>query len=461
MRVAIVDGLVTLFYDGSKLLFNWGLNLEWQFSFGGRTSDECKEYIRERWTWQQVIVMEGVSVIPEALAEASPFEVVSDESDEDEDEGEERADPNMNIWLKNLNNDDAYALHRACSSYQPLKEDIHAIIQDKGVNAFREKNSAGITPSQYLQENPYTDLKEMDFPVLSMRVATVDGLVTLYYDGSRELYNRELHSERFLAYAEHGRLDEYLNRGHSGRVDERKDWDDLEEMGVSDQCKRYFRDRLSWQQVIIVDGVTEITRLTFSDCENIKKVIFPNTLIRIERCALAGCKKLAFVKLSMNLEYIGEYAFSGCDISSVFIPSTCREIYDFAFLSNKNLSIFHVPQDIQLGDNIIGYTALAEASPFDATATERYGQAVNDNINQWLKNMNNGETFSLHRACSSFQPLKEVIHTIIQEKGLKAFREKNSAGITPSRYLKENPYTTLNEKEIIREYVMKMMGDVE
>ena len=28
-----------------------------------------------------------------------------------------------------------------------------------------------------------------------MRVATVDGLVTLYYDGSKELYNKELRDE--------------------------------------------------------------------------------------------------------------------------------------------------------------------------------------------------------------------------------------------------------------------------
>ena len=93
--------------------------------------------------------------------------------------------------------------------------------------------------------------------------------------------------------------------------------------------------------------------------------------------------------------------------------------------------------------------------------TDEQRRVENDEMNQWLKTMNNDDKFSLHRACSSFQPLKEVIHAIIQEKGLKAFREENSAGISPSRYLQENPYTELNEKEIIREYLMKMMGKFE
>ena len=44
--------------------------------------------------------------------------------------------------------------------------------------------------------------------------------------------------------------------------------------------------------------------------------------------------------------------------------------------------------------------------------------------------MNNDEAFALHRACASFQPLKEVILAIALEKGLKAFQEENSAGKT-------------------------------
>ena len=111
----------------------------------------------------------------------------------------------------------------------------------------------------------------------------------------------------------------------------------------------------------------------------------------------------------------------------------------------------NVPQGTQLGRNVIKGNKLLE----------RYLHNGQEDINSWLKNMNNDENFALHRACASFNPLKEIILAIILQKGLKAFREKNSAGITPSRYLKENPYTDLSEKEIIHDYLMKMMGEVE
>ena len=306
-----------------------------------------------------------------------------------------------------------------------------------------------------------------------MRVATVDGLITLYYDGSKPLYNDRLVMERLIA---HGR------RQRDGHGTERAN--DLESMDVSDECKRYFRERYSWQQIIVVAGVTEIPEFTFYMCKNIKRVIFADSVIRIERCAFSLCKNLVFIKWSISLEYIGKSAFSFCNLSSVFIPPTCREICSHAFQGNTNLSIFHVHQDTELGSFIISATAIAEASPFSpvdrfnhltgfdrilalqamaraGNRTEQQRVIDNNETNAWIKNMNNDEAFALHRACASFQPLQEDIHAIIQEKGLKAFREENSAGISPSRYLQENPYTHLTEKEIIREHLMKMMGEVE
>lgn len=54
-----------------------------------------------------------------------------------------------------------------------------------------------------------------------------------------------------------------------------------------------------------------------------------------------------------------------------------------------------------------------------------------------------------------FQPLKDDIYDIIEEEGLRAFSGKNEIGITPSRYLNENPYADVMELEIIREYMSK------
>ena len=72
MRVANVDGLVTLFYDGSDI-YNEELPREWD---GFRSpngeylqpnediSSDCKNYMTQRLSWEQILVVEGVAAIP-------------------------------------------------------------------------------------------------------------------------------------------------------------------------------------------------------------------------------------------------------------------------------------------------------------------------------------------------------------------------------------------------------------
>lgn len=206
--------------------------------------------------------------------------------------------------------------------------------------------------------------------------------------------------------------------------------------------------------------MTVIPEFTFHDCENVKRVIFSNTVIRIEQGAFCNCRSLIFCKLPINLEYIGNTVFYRCEsLTSIFIPPSCREIGHCALGYNKNLSILNVPVDVELGNDIIQRTVLVKHAPFEVDSFGWYRNS--DEMNTWIKNINHDEVFSLHRACASFQPLKQDLINIIEEKGLKAFGEANSAGITPSQYLKENPYTALTEKEIIHDYLMKLMGESE
>lgn len=276
-----------------------------------------------------------------------------------------------------------------------------------------------------------------------MRVATVGGLVTLFYDGSKELYNRDL--EREWDKEEEDTFYDYNKSTH---------W---ENWNLSDECKNYFRERLSWQQVIVVDGVTVIPESTFYRCKNIERVIFADTVIRIEQYTFCRCRCLSHIKWSINLEYIGYSAFNCCDLSSVFIPQRCREIEHCAFGSNKNLEILNVPQPIELGDFIFRDTKLLHRSPFHG----RNYDTIEFDVNPWLKSINNDEQFALHRVCSSFEPTLQMILDTMEDKGgPKAFKQKNSIGITPSRYLKENPYAHVKEKEVIEKYILQMMGEL-
>ena len=276
-----------------------------------------------------------------------------------------------------------------------------------------------------------------------MRVVTVDGLVTLFYDGSKELFNGDLEMEWF---------EEYLDHGHN-----KEGW---EEWDLSDECKRYLRERFSWQQVIIEDGVTVIPYCTFRRCKNIQRVIFANTVVRIKTWAFMGCICLSFIKLSINIEVIEDGAFYNCDLTSVFIPPRCREIGEAAFRMNKNLTIFNVHSNVQLDRNLLSGTQLLEESHFELDVWGNYDHHT-DEVHNWIKNINSDEKYSLHRACSSYQPLTEVIHTIIQQQGLRSFAIKNGMNITPSRYLKENPFANITEKNIVRDYILKMMGEGE
>ncbi|GFH43849.1 hypothetical protein CTEN210_00322 [Chaetoceros tenuissimus] len=215
-----------------------------------------------------------------------------------------------------------------------------------------------------------------------MRFATVDGLVTLFYDGSKELWIQDLHDEWWEQYSHYvtfygSRWEEYI-------------WDNL---NLSEECKEFIRERLSWQQIIVVDGVTEIPTFTFYQCKNIKQVIFADTVIRIEKCAFYECKSLCLIKWSLNLEFIGEGTFEDCNLSSVFIPPRCRFIGYAAFSQNSNLTILNVPQDTHLGLSVIFSTKLNQSS-----------WAPRSINSSWLKNINNTNQFALHRVCSSFEP---------------------------------------------------------
>ena len=79
--------------------------------------------------------------------------------------------------------------------------------------------------------------------------------------------------------------------------------------------------------------------------------------------------------------------------------------------------------------------------------------------------MNAGEKYDLHRACSSYQPLVEVIYGIVEHKKkslVDAFTDEwtalNEIEVMPSEYLKANPFAC-SELDFLRYYIKKKMGE--
>lgn len=65
-------------------------------------------------------------------------------------------------WPKLINREEEFKLHRACCSFYPRMQDILRIVEEQGIGSFHKKNNVGISASCYLEENPFTDIKEMD-----------------------------------------------------------------------------------------------------------------------------------------------------------------------------------------------------------------------------------------------------------------------------------------------------------
>ena len=185
-------------------------------------------------------------------------------------------------------------------------------------------------------------------------------------------------------------------------------------------------ERESWKVIIVLPGVEEIPFYTFRGCKNLETVIMSDTVRWIEWGAFFWCYS----------------AFYYCEaLVSIFIPPSCREIDREAFLNCEKLKIFHVSQQTELGDSIIANTALIKASRFETDEYDYY-QNHDDEVNEWIKNLNQDEEFALNRECASYEPSDDNIYEIIKQQGLSSIHVKNQIGLTAFEYLHKNPYFT-------------------
>lgn len=83
--------------------------------------------------------------------------------------------------------------------------------------------------------------------------------------------------------------------------------------------------------------VVEICDAAFSDCKNLQKIIFPDTLKKIGKFAFFGCTSLKEIELPESVHIVDENAFRDCPLESIrlsdyvtvkanAIPNTCLRI---------------------------------------------------------------------------------------------------------------------------------------
>jgi len=78
-------------------------------------------------------------------------------------------------WIKNVNEDEEFALHRECASYEPSENNIYEIIKRQGLSSIHVKNQIGLTAFEYLEKNPYTDIKIDEHKLIKKLVLVLMG----------------------------------------------------------------------------------------------------------------------------------------------------------------------------------------------------------------------------------------------------------------------------------------------
>ena len=211
-----------------------------------------------------------------------------------------------------------------------------------------------------------------------------------------------------------------------------------------------WEERQTWEMIIVLPGVEIIPELTFYACSNVKTIIMADDSVKgIGKVAFHLCNKLSFVKLSRNLLHIGPLAFLDCrSLTSIFIPNSCRRIDEKVFLNCNELTIFNVPQHAEVAVDALSGTALE-------------GKTHDENLNEWVKSINDDDEYGLHRLCSSMDPSEDGIYQLLCEQGgLDTMTQKNLIGITPSEYLAANPYADVDEIKLMKRFVLNKMGEI-
>lgn len=104
----------------------------------------------------------------------------------------------------------------------------------------------------------------------------------------------------------------------------------------------------SIERAIVLDGVKYLGWGAFKECENLKSIEIPSTVMSIESQAFYNCKNLNDVKLPYGMEEIQSWTFAGCSsLESIDMPYTIRKIGDTAFYNCTALKSVAIPYFVE------------------------------------------------------------------------------------------------------------------
>jgi len=100
------------------------------------------------------------------------------------------------------------------------------------------------------------------------------------------------------------------------------------------------------RSVVVKPGVTSIADYAFILCRNLTSVTLPDTVTRIGDSAFDGCVRLPEIALPRRLDYLGSYALSNTDLTSVEIPEGLTRIEEGVFCHDDKLVSVTIPDGV-------------------------------------------------------------------------------------------------------------------
>lgn len=96
----------------------------------------------------------------------------------------------------------------------------------------------------------------------------------------------------------------------------------------------------SVEKITVGEDVYEIGWYAFSECENLKEIVFNCSLDALDYGVFYGCKSLATITLPSEITRIGDYVFQGCtSLKSIKIPEAVTSLGFMAFAESGLESI--------------------------------------------------------------------------------------------------------------------------
>ena len=102
------------------------------------------------------------------------------------------------------------------------------------------------------------------------------------------------------------------------------------------------------REAIIEDGITDIPKRAFCDCDYLTKVSISDSVTNISDNAFASSSKLEEIKMPINLTNLGGGAFGNCpSLKNIDIPNSVTKIGNMAFSCCTSLESITLPEKLE------------------------------------------------------------------------------------------------------------------